>query len=84
MQVYASMESQLLIFRICLKKVFHPSPTQSNNTKEQVRGNSSRNTTSNEHTENQTKVPTQHDNLDLSNVDHVSSNAKSSQFGAML
>ena len=33
---------------------------------------------------NQTKVPIQHDNLELCNVDHVSSNAKSSKFGAML
>ena len=41
-------------------------------------------TTSNKHTQKQTKVPTQHDNLDLSSVDFVSSNAKSSQFGAML
>ena len=65
-------------------EVFHFSPNQSNNTKDQVRGNSSRNTTSNKHTQNQTKVPTQHDNLDLSNVHHVSSNAKSSRLGAML
>ena len=41
-------------------------------------------TTSSKHTQNQTKVPTQHDNFDLSNVDHVSSNAKFSRFGAML
>ena len=33
---------------------------------------------------NQTRVPNQYDNLDLSNVDHVSSNATSSRFGAML
>ena len=63
--------------------VFHSSPNQFNNTKDQVRGNSSRNTTSHKHAQNQTKVPTQHDNLELSNVDHVSSNAKSSLFGAM-
>ena len=43
-----------------------------------------RNTTSNKHTQNQTKVPTQHDHLELCNVDYVSSNAKSSQFSAML
>ena len=53
-------------------------------TKDQVPGDSSRNTTSNKHTQNQTKIPTHHDNLELSNVDSVSSNAKSSQFGAML
>ena len=33
---------------------------------------------------NQTKVPIQHDTLELCNVDYVSSNAKSSQLGAML
>ena len=66
------------------KEVFHSSPDQFNNTKDQVRGHSSRNTTSNKHTQNQTKVPTQHDNFDLSNGDHVSSNANISRFGAML
>ena len=43
-----------------------------------------RDTTSNKHTQNQTEDPTKHDNLELSNVDYVSSNAKSSLFGAML
>ena len=38
----------------------------------------------NNHTQNQTKVPTQHDNFDLSDVDYVPSNAKFSQFGAVL
>ena len=52
-------------------EVFRSSPNQSNNTKDQIRGNSSRNTTSNKHTQNQTKVPTQHDNFELSDVDHV-------------
>ena len=47
-----------------------------NNTKDQVWWNSSRDTTSNKHTQNLTKVPIQHDNFDLSNV--------SSRFGAML
>ena len=65
-------------------EVFHSHPNQSSNTKDQVRGNSSRNTTSNKHTQNQTKVPTQYDNVELSNVDYVSSNAKSSQFCVML
>ena len=65
-------------------EVFHSSPNQFNNTKDQVRGNSSRNTTSNKHTQDQTKVPTKHDNFDLGNVGHVSSKAKSSRFGAML
>ena len=67
-----------------VKEVLDSSPNEFNNTKDQVRGNSSRNTTSNEQTQNQTKVPTQHDNFDLSNVDHVLSNAKSSRFGPML
>ena len=40
------------------------------------------NTTSNKHTHNQTKIL--HDILELSNVDCVSSNAKSSQFGSMI
>ena len=65
-------------------EVFHSSPNQSKKTKDQVLGDSSRNTTSNKHTQNQTKIPTHHDNLELSDVDYVSSNAKSSQFGAML
>ena len=64
-------------------EVFHSSPNQLNKTKDQVRGNSSRNTTSNKHTQSQTKAPTQHDNFDLSNVDCVPSNAKFSRFGAM-
>ena len=65
-------------------EVFHSSPDQSNKTKDQVRKDSSRNTTSNKHTQNQTKTPIQHDSLEFSNVDYVSSNAKSSQSGAML
>ena len=52
-------------------EVFHSSPNQLNNTKDQARGDSSRNTTSNKHTQNQTKVPTQHDNFDLIDVDSV-------------
>ena len=44
-------------------EVFDSSPNQFNNTKDQLRGNWSRNTTSNKHTQNQTKVPTQHGNL---------------------
>ena len=44
--------------------VFHSSPTQSKKTKDQARGNSSRDTTSNKHTQN--KGPTKHNNLELS------------------
>ena len=65
-------------------EVFHSSPNQTSNTKVEVRGNSSRNTTSNKHTKNPTKVPTQLDNFDLNNVDHVLPNAKFSRIGAML
>ena len=63
---------------------FHSSPNQFNYTKDQVRRKSSRNTTSNKQNQNQTKVPTQHDNFDLSDVDYVPSNAKFSRFGSML
>ena len=65
-------------------EVFHTSPTQSKKTKDQERGNSSRDTTANKHTQNQTKGPTQHENFDLNNVDCVSSNAKLPRCGAML
>ena len=64
--------------------VLHSSPNQSKKTTDQVRGDSSRNTTWNKHTQNQTKIPTQHDNLDLNNVVCLPSNAKFSRFGAML
>ena len=65
-------------------EVFHSSPNQLNNTKGQVHRNLSRDTTSNKHTQIKTKFPTQHENLDLKNVDCVPSQAKSSLFGAML
>ena len=65
-------------------EVFHSSPNQLMNSKGRVQGNVSRDTPSNKHTQNQTKTPIQHDNLEVSNVDYVSSNVKSSQFGAML
>ena len=64
--------------------MFHTSPTQSEKSKDQARGNSLRDTTSNKHTQNQTEDPTKHNNFDLNNVDHVPSNAKFSRFGAML
>ena len=65
-------------------EVFHSSPNQLNNTKDQAQGNLSRDTTSNKHTQNKSKVPTPHDNFDLNIVDCVPSNAKFSRFGAML
>ena len=65
-------------------EVFHSSPNLFNNTKDKVRRNSLRNTTSNKHNQNQTKVPTQRDKFDLNDIDNVLSNAKFSRFGAML
>ena len=65
-------------------EVFHSSPTQSKEAKDQARGNSLRDTTSNKHTQNHIEDPTKQNNVELSNVDYVSSNAKSSLFGAML
>ena len=58
-------------------EIFH-SPTQSKKTKDHARGASSRDITPNKHTQNQTEDPTKHNNLELSNVEQVSSNAKSS------
>ena len=55
-------------------RVLHSLPNQLNNSKDQVRGKSTRDTTSNKHSINQTKVPTKHDNFDPSHGDHVSSN----------
>ena len=65
-------------------EVFHSSTAQSKKTKDQARGNSSRDTTSNKHTQNQTEDPTKNHNLELSDFDYVSSNAKSSLFCAIL
>ena len=66
-----------LDLRDLVREVFHSSPTQSKETKDQARGNSLRDTTANKHTQNLTEDPTKHHNLELSNVDYVSSNAKS-------
>ena len=43
----------------------------------------SRFSTTNKHTE-KNKVPIKHADLDLRNVDHISSNVRPSRFGAML
>ena len=62
-------------------EVFHSQSNQNNKSKGQKsQKNLSRNTTL--HMKNQN--PTKHVSLDLNDVDHVSSNARSSQFGAML
>ena len=65
-------------------EVFHSFPNQLKKSKGRVQGNLSRDAPSNKHTHNRTKTPIQHDNLELSNVDFFLTNAKSSQFGAML
>ena len=73
MQVYAWMGFQLLIFGIWLKKGFN------------IKYEETRRVTPHQtSTQNQTKTPIQHDTLELSNVDFVSTNAKSSPFGALL
>ena len=61
-------------------EVPHSAPNQINKTKDQKsQGNLSQNTKL--HMKNPN--PTKHVNLDLNNVDHVSSNARSSLFGAV-
>ena len=59
-------------------------PNQLKKSEGRAQGNLLRDTPSNKHTHNQITTPIQHDNFELSNVDFVTSNAKSSQFGAML
>ena len=61
-------------------EVFHSSPHQINKSKgQEAQGNLSRNTAL--HMKNQSS--TKHADLDLDIVDHVSSNVRSSRFGAM-
>ena len=61
-------------------EVFHSSPNQNNKSKDQgSQGNLSRNTTLFMKNQN----PTKHADLDLNNVDHVSSDVRPSRFGAM-
>ena len=65
-------------------EVLHSSFNQPKKSKEEVQGNLLRDTPSRKHTNNQVKTPNQHNDLELCNVDYVSSNVKSSQFCAML
>ena len=65
-------------------EVLHSSSDQSKKSKENVQGNLLHDTPSRKQTKNQGKTPIQHNVLQLCNVDYVSSNVKSSQFGAML
>ena len=62
-------------------EVFHSPPNHINKSKgQESQRNLSRNTTLQTKKQN----PTKHVNLDLNNVDHVSTNVRSSRFGAML
>ena len=83
MLVYARMEFPLLISGIWELKCSILLPTNSQNPKREYRE-----TCCVAHhqarTNTQTKNPIQHDDLELLTVDYVSSNVKSSQFGAML
>ena len=65
-------------------EVLHSSSNQPQNSKENVQGNLPHDTPSWKHTKNQVKTPIHYNDLELCNVDYVSSNAKSAQFGAML
>ena len=51
-------------------EVFHPSPKQTNNTKNFVPGHLLHPKT-NERTQKRTDVPIQHDKFDLNNIHHV-------------
>ena len=75
------MGFQLLIFGIWLLKCSILHPNHLKKSEDRVQGNLSR---TDKHTQNQTKIPINHDNLELNNVDCVPSNAKFSRFGAML
>ena len=83
MQVNAWMEFPLLIFGIWLLKCCILLPTNQRKSKEKmqgknVQGDLLRDKSSSKHTNIQTKNPIQHDDLEICNVDHVSSNVKSS------
>ena len=67
-----------------VNELFHSSSNQFKKPKERVQGDLLRDTSSSMHTNIQTQNPIQHDDLELCNVDNVSSHVKSSQFGAML
>ena len=64
-------------------ELFHSSSNQFKKPEERVQGDLLRDTSST-HNNIQTQNPIQHDDLELCNVDYVSSYVKSSQFGAML
>ena len=73
-QVYAWMEFPLSTFGIWL---LHSSSNQPEKSKENVQGNLLRDRPSRKHTNNHVKTPIQYNDLELCNVDYVSSNVKS-------
>ena len=84
MQVHAWTVFLLLIFGVLLLKFCILPPTKSRDTKS-VRGKTCSETKpSSKHTNTQTKTQIQHNDLVLSNVDYVSSNAKYFRSGPML
>ena len=83
MQIYARMEfrPRSLGFGI---EVLPSSSNQAKGPREQARRDLQRNKPSSKHTNTQIKTQSQHNDLELSNVDYVSSNVKSSRSGALL
>ena len=80
-QVYAWMETAVDLWDLVIE-LCHSAPNLINKTKDQkTQGNLSQNTKL--HVKKK-QIPTKHINLDLDNNDHVSSNARSSRFGATL
>ena len=80
MQVYRMDGIPALDLWDTVIEVFHSSPNQINKSKDQEsQGNLSRNTTIHMNNQNSTK----HVDLNLSSVDHVSSNVRPSRFGAV-
>ena len=65
-------------------EVLHCSSNQPKKSKDNVQGNLLHDTQSRKHTNNQVKTPIRYNDLELCNVNYVSSDVKSSQFGAML
>ena len=65
-------------------EVLHSSSNLSKKSKENVQGNLLHDTPSSKQAKNQVNTPIQHNDLELCNVDNVSSNVKSSHIEAML
>ena len=64
--------------------MLHSSFSQPKKSEENVQGNLLHDTPSRKHTISQTMIQIQYNDLELCNVEDVSSNVKSSHFGAML